>query len=135
MSPSPNTSDSAHRHAGTEWTGHALAGLRKDGASPPDEELDGSEARVAPVARARSVTGTLDGGPFKATLGRSGPRWLPLRAALRKVAAQADPGEQLAVHLRQRNSRSPHRARLRQVSDLPAERLGAGTSSPPGRLV
>jgi len=77
----------------------------KDGAFPTYLELDGSDALLG-TRRAVKVAGTLDDHPFEATLMPSGNglHWLPLRAALCGAIGKADAGEQVVVHLRQRDS-------------------------------
>lgn len=47
------------------------------------------------------VSGTLDSHPFDATLmpSGSGPHWLPLRAALRRVIGKVQAGDVVSVHL------------------------------------
>ena len=80
------------------------APIRKDGAFPTYLELTGSDA-VLGTRRPVKVAGTLDGHPFQATLmpSGSGPHWLPLRAALCATIGKAAAGEQVEVHLQQRN--------------------------------
>lgn len=79
--------------------------LEKNGAFATYLTVPGS-VELLGTGRAAKVSGTIDGQQFDATLMPSGngPHWLPLRAAICQQIGKSQAGDEVKVHLTQRNS-------------------------------
>ncbi|MCU1403804.1 MAG: hypothetical protein JWQ43_107 [Glaciihabitans sp.] len=84
---------------------HFAAPIEVDGTFAFYLTVPGSAEMLGTRAPAK-VEGTMDGHPFAATLmsSGSGPHWLPLRLALRKMVGKSAAGDVLTVHLTTRLS-------------------------------